>query len=73
MRGVPQALAQRISEIVLEVSPEHLITRIEIDDVDGSTTEYRFSEQKENVTIPEGRFKFSPPSGTEIVEGELEP
>jgi outer membrane lipoprotein carrier protein len=73
LRGVPQALAQRISEIVLEVSPEHLITRIEIDDVDGSTTEYRFSEQKENVTIPEGRFKFSPPAGTEIVEGELEP
>jgi len=73
LRGVPQALAQRISEIVLEVSPEHRITRIEIDDVDGSTTEYRFSEQKENVTIPEGRFKFSPPAGTEIVEGELEP
>jgi outer membrane lipoprotein carrier protein len=73
LRGVPQALAQRISEIVLEVSPEHLITRIEIDDVDGSTTEYRFTEQKENVTIPDGRFKFSPPAGTEIVEGELEP
>jgi outer membrane lipoprotein carrier protein len=73
LRGVPQALSQRISEIVLEVSPEHRITRIEIDDVDGSTTEYRFSEQKENVTIPDGRFRFSPPAGTEIVEGELEP
>ena len=39
-----------------------------IDQVDGSVTEYRFSEQKENDAIPEGRFRFSPPAGTETVE-----
>jgi outer membrane lipoprotein-sorting protein len=42
-----------------------------IDEVDGSATEYRFSEQKENVEIPEGRFEFNPPAGVETVEGEL--
>ncbi len=72
LRGVPQALADRINEILLEVTPEHQIVRIVIDDVDGSATEYRFSEQKENVNIPEGRFEFSPPAGTETVE-ELGP
>ena len=36
LRGVPRALADRISEIVLEVTPEHQIMRIVIDDVDGS-------------------------------------
>ncbi len=72
LRGVPQALADRISEILLEVTPEHQIVRIVIDDVDGSATEYRFSEQKENVSIPERRFEFSPPAGTETVE-ELGP
>jgi outer membrane lipoprotein carrier protein len=71
LRGVPQALADQVSEILLEVTPEHRITRIVIDDVDGSTTEYRFSSQKENVTIPQGQFEFRPPSGTEIVEGDL--
>jgi len=71
LRGVPQAMADRVSEILLEVTPEHRIARIVIDDVDGSSTEYRFSDQKENVVIPEGRFQFSPPAGTEIVEGEL--
>ncbi len=72
LRGVPQALADRIREILLEVTPEHQIVRIVIDDVDGSATEYRFSEQKENVNIPEGRFEFRPPAGTETVE-ELGP
>ncbi|MFZ0296770.1 MAG: outer membrane lipoprotein carrier protein LolA [Candidatus Sulfotelmatobacter sp.] len=73
LRGVPRALADRISEILLEVTPEHQIVRIVINDVDGSVTEYRFSDQKEDVSIPEGRFEFSPPAGTETVEGELGP
>jgi outer membrane lipoprotein carrier protein len=73
LRGVPQALAERVSEILLEVTPEHRIVRIVIDEVDGSATEYRFSEQKEDVAIPEGRFQFSPPPGTETVEGGIEP
>jgi outer membrane lipoprotein carrier protein len=73
LRGVPQAMADRVSEILLEVTPEHRITRIVIDDVDGSTTEYRFGDQKENVAIAAGRFEFSPPPGTETVESEMEP
>jgi outer membrane lipoprotein carrier protein len=73
LRGVPQALADRVSEIQVEINPEHQIVRIVIDDVDGSTTEYRFSEQKENVAIAAGKFEFRPPPGTEIVEGEAAP
>ena len=73
LRGVPQALADRVNEILLETTPEHQIARIVIEEVDGATTEYRFSEQKENVTLPDGKFKFSPPPGTETVEGEARP
>jgi len=71
LRGVPEALADRVSEILLEVTPAHRIVRIVINDVDGSVTEYRFSDEKENEAIPEGRFEFSPPAGTETVESEL--
>src|SRR5271169_3996524 len=73
LRGVPQALAGRVSDILLEVTAEHRIARIVINEVDGSATEYRFSGQKENEAIPEGRFQFSPPTGTETVEGTLGP
>jgi len=73
LRGVPQAMADRVSEILLEVTPEHRIARIVIDQVDGSATEYRFTDQKENVAIAGGQFEFSPPPGTETVESELEP
>jgi outer membrane lipoprotein carrier protein len=72
LRGIPQAWADRVSEIVLEITPSHQIARILIEDVDGSSTEYRFKDQKENVAIPAGEFRFSPPPGTETVEGEFE-
>src|ERR1700723_3263150 len=73
LRGVPQAMADRVSEILVEITPEHRIARIMIGEVDGSTTEYRFSDQKENAAIPDGKFKFRPPAGTETVEGEAGP
>jgi outer membrane lipoprotein carrier protein len=73
LRGVPQGLADRINEIVLEVTPDHQIARIFIQDVDGAATEYRFTEQKEDVAVSDARFEFKPPAGTETVEGGLGP
>jgi len=71
LRGVPTALADRVSEIVLEVTPESRIVRLVIMEVDGAATEYRFSEQKEDMAIADGRFEFKAPAGTEVVEGAL--
>ncbi len=43
LRGVPQALADRVSEILLEITPDHQIARIIIQEVDGAATEYRLA------------------------------
>jgi len=72
LRGVPLAMEDRVSEILLEVTPDHQIARIVIQEVDGAATEYRFTNQKEDVAVADGRFEFRPPAGTETVEG-LEP
>ena len=73
VRGVPRALADRVSEILLEIAPDHKIVRIVITEVDGSVTEYRLSQQQEDVPIADSQFRFSPPAGTETVEGNLGP
>jgi outer membrane lipoprotein carrier protein len=72
LRGIPKGFDDQVGEIVLEVNPENRIVRLVMQGVDGSSTEYRFSDQKENVAIGDGRFAFKPPAGTEIVEGELQ-
>jgi outer membrane lipoprotein carrier protein len=71
LRGVPKNLADRVSQVLLEITPEHWIGRIVIDEVDGSATEYRFSNQRENGAIPDQQFKFAAPAGVEVIDGEL--
>lgn len=72
LRGVPKGLEDQISEIVLEVTPDNRIARLIMQEVDGASTEYRFSDQQEDVNIQDARFGFKPPAETEIVENEVE-
>ena len=71
LRGVPKALADRVSQVLLEITPESWISRILIEEVDGSVTEYRFTDQKENVEVSDRRFQFAPPDGVEVIEGDF--
>ncbi|HVO79451.1 MAG TPA: outer membrane lipoprotein chaperone LolA [Terriglobales bacterium] len=71
LRGVPKAMADRVSEVLLEITPDSTIARIVIEEEDGSVTEYRFSAQQEDVAIADQRFRFSPPRGVEVIEGDL--
>ena len=71
LRGVPKSLADRVSQVLLEITPDHWIGRILIEEVDGSVTEYRFSSHRENVDVPDQRFQFVVPDGVEVIEGEL--
>jgi len=71
LRGIPKAMADRVNEIVLEVTPSSQIVRIQIHSVDGSTTEYRFTDQKEDLAVSDAKFAFKAPAGTETIEGDL--
>jgi len=71
LRGVPQAMADRVSQVLLEVTPDSKIARIVIEEVDGSATEYRFTDQKEDVAVADSTFHFVPPAGVEVVDGDL--
>jgi outer membrane lipoprotein carrier protein len=73
LRGVPKALAGRVTQVILEVTPGHLISRIKVEEVDGSETEYYLSEQKENLELSDQRFRFEVPSGVEVIAGEMAP
>jgi outer membrane lipoprotein carrier protein len=70
LRGVPKSLADRVSQVLLEITPEHWISRILIEEVDGSVTEYRFTDQRENVAVADQRFRFAVPDGVEVIAGD---
>jgi len=69
LRGIPKGMRDRVSQTLLEIAPDGLIVRIVVDELDGSMTEFRFHQQKENVKIADEQFSFVPPAGVEIVAG----
>jgi outer membrane lipoprotein carrier protein len=71
LRGVPKSLADRVSQVLLEITPEHWIGRIVIEEGDGSVTEYRFTGQREDVAVSDQKFQFVVPDGVEVIDGEL--
>jgi outer membrane lipoprotein carrier protein len=70
LRGIPRGMGDILRQVLLEITPEHRIARLLLYGVDDSITEYRFSNQKENVRVPDGQFRFTPASGTEVIEDE---
>ena len=70
LRGVPKGMQDRVSSVLLEVTPAGEIARMVINEVDGSSTDYHFSNRRENQPVGDQRFRFSPPAGVEVIETE---
>lgn len=68
LRGIPRGMEDRVNQVLLEITPDRHIARLVIEETDGSTTEFRFSGQKENVSLADSRFRFTAPAGVETVE-----
>jgi len=75
LRGAPRGMADRVTSVLLELTPESRIARLLIEEVDGSTTEFRFADTAENVIVSDDRFRLTLPPDVEVVESseQLEP
>ena len=71
LRGIPKSMEDRVSQVLLEVNRQSQITRIVLRETDETTTEYRFSNLKENLPLADQKFRFEPPPGVETIQGEL--
>jgi len=70
LTGVPRGMEDRVKQVLLEITPDYRIARIMIEASDDSVAEYRFSNQKEDIPVPDGKFRFVAPAGTETVNDE---
>lgn len=68
LSGLPKGMEDRISRVLLEVTPQYQIVRLVLEEVDGASTEFRFSQEKENIAVADQQFRFSPPEGVGVVE-----
>jgi outer membrane lipoprotein carrier protein len=67
--GVPKGMAQRVKLLSLVIAATGAIERMRLEEVDGSVTEFAFSDLQENVPLKDADFAFIPPPGVTVVQG----
>jgi outer membrane lipoprotein carrier protein len=68
IRGVPKSMADRVQQVLFEITPPGQIVRVVAEELDGSVTEFQFRNIQENLTIASEQFKFRVPQGVEMIE-----
>jgi outer membrane lipoprotein carrier protein len=70
LKLVPRSESSGVQEIVLSLEPgSFAVSGIEVLDQGGNRMAYAFSSLRRNAGIKDGVFRFTPPKGTEVVEG----
>lgn len=71
LRLTPRRLSEAVEEVVLTVrTKDGAIVAAEVLDPAGNRMRYRFPDLARNERFPADTFRFSPPPGTEILDGE---
>jgi outer membrane lipoprotein carrier protein len=74
LRGIPVGMEDRIAQVLLESDGQGYLRRIVMDELDGSRTEFRLENQRENIPVGDAEFSFRPPAGVEVLQSnQLEP
>ena len=68
--GVPKGMAERIHLLTVTVNAAGIIQGLTIEETDGATTAFTFSNMQENAPIPASDFTFTPPPHTNVVNGQ---
>jgi outer membrane lipoprotein carrier protein len=69
LSGTPEGALQSVQSIGLTVDPAGQIESMRIQQTDGSTTSFTFTDIRENVTTDAADFTFVPPPGVTIIDG----
>jgi len=68
LEGIPLNMEERVSRVALEITPAGRITRILIDELDGSVTDFHFSNIQEDLPVKSELFRFQVPEGVQLIE-----
>jgi outer membrane lipoprotein carrier protein len=65
--GVPKGMAQRVHLLTLIVAPSGAIQSMKLEETDGASTEFTFTDLEEDIPLPATDFIFTPLPGIPIV------
>lgn len=69
LSGTPRGMQQTVQSIGLTVNAAGQIRAMRIEQTDGATTSFTFTDIRENVPAPDSDFTFTPPPGITLIDG----
>ena len=68
LTGVPKGQEKRVARLTLTATAKGMITKIEVEEIDGAITRFAFSGEEPNAAIPADAFQFTTPIGVPVVD-----
>ena len=69
LRLTPRKPDPEVERVYLEVDDAARILAIEVLDVQGNRSQFRFERLRENVSLPDSLFRFKVPPGVQVIQG----
>jgi outer membrane lipoprotein carrier protein len=69
LTGIPKGLEKRVASFSLTATADGTIRAMKIEETDGITNAFAFSDEKANAPAPDAEFVFNVPAGVKVVEG----
>jgi outer membrane lipoprotein carrier protein len=69
LSGRPKAMQDRLKSLALTVDATGQIHAMRLEETDGSTTTFTFTDLRENIPTTPAYFTLTPPDGVPIVDG----
>jgi outer membrane lipoprotein-sorting protein len=69
LKLVPRHEQADVERAFLDVEPSGRIRSIQLDDLQGNRTRFRFEDVRENTGLRDGLFRFEVPKGVEVIRG----
>ena len=67
--GIPKGMAYRVRLLTLGVTAAGAIQSMKLEELDGTVTEFTFTNVEENVAVKASDFQFTPPAGVAVIDG----
>ena len=69
LSGIPKGMQQRLRSLAITVDASGQIHGMRLEEVDGATTTFTFTDLHENIATKDSDFVFTAPPGVVIVTG----
>jgi outer membrane lipoprotein carrier protein len=68
LTGIPKGLEKRIASFSLTATVDGVVRSMKVEETDGITNAFAFSDERPNAPATDGDFVFNAPAGVKVVE-----